>query len=213
MMYVSMPKAPEEAECVSRSKGVFQGSRSGGGEITDSDVRPNEIVLVSLTNLFPLRYVRQAGFLKQKYDLRVNGPNAQRAKLELHLEGDGSQYPKLFVLLKKEEEDAAIPYLLLAKSLKLIPQTANPKTGATEMVLVAKDENGFDTDPIYLGKSFIESVDKLNVGDADLIREYVCGVLDNREYSLDAKRAEVQRAILADVEEIKADRGNNIQDQ
>jgi hypothetical protein len=213
MMSVIMPKAPEEAEFVSRLKGVFQGSRSGEVEIIDSDVRPNEIVLVSLTNLFPLRYVRQLGFLKQKYDLKINGSNAQRAKLELHLEGDGSQHPKLFVLSKGEGDDAAIPYLLLAKSLGLIQQAPNPKTGATEMLLVAKDEDGFDTVPIYLGKSFIESTDKLNEGDADLIREYVRVLLQTREYSLEAKRLEIQKAVVADVENIKVERGNNIQDE
>jgi hypothetical protein len=213
MMSVIMPKASEEAEFVSLLKSVFQGSRSGEVEIIDSDVRPNEIVLVSLTNLFPLRYVRQLGFLRQKYDLKINGSNAQRAKLELHLEGDGSQHPKLFVLAKTEEEDVAIPYLLLAKSLGLIQQAPNPKSGVTEMLLVAKDEDGFDTAPIYLGKSFIESINKLNEGDADLIREYVRRLLQTREYSLEARRIEIQKAVVADVESIKVERGNSIQDE
>src|SRR5262249_45055206 len=90
-MSVILPKAPEEPEFVARLKETFQGSRSGDVEIIDSDVKPNEIVMISLTNLFPLRYVRQVGFLKQKYDLKVNGVDAERSRLELHVEGDGSQ--------------------------------------------------------------------------------------------------------------------------
>ena len=211
-MSVIMPKAPEEVDFVSTLKGVFQGSRSGEVEIIDSDVKPNEIVLVSLTNLFPLRYVRHVGFLKQKYDLKVNGPNAQRAKLELHLEGDGAQYPKLFVLADSDVERDMVPYLLLAKALKLIQQAPNPQTGATEMVLVAKDQDGFDTDPIYLGKSLAESR-RVTPVDANLIREYVQGILDTTDYSSEDRRSELQKTIVADVEAVKVERGNNIQDE
>lgn len=212
-MSVITPKAPEEADFVSRLKDVFRGSRSGEVEIIDSDVKPNEIVLISLTNLFPLRYVRQLGFLKEKYDLKINGPNAQRAKLELHTEGDGSQHPKLFVPLQEEIKRDAIPYLLLAKALNLIQQAPNPENGATELALVAKDADGFDTDPIYMGKEFTEAIDKLDMGNADLVRNYVQQMLDSREYASDTKRAEIQKAILAAVENIKAERGNNIQDE
>jgi hypothetical protein len=213
MMSVIMPKATDEPEFVSTLKQVFQGSRSGEVEIIDSDVRPNEIVLVSLTNLFPLRYVRQVGFLKQKYDLKLNGPNAQKAKLELHLEGDGTQYPKLFVLSKREGEEFGIPYLLLAKVLNLIQQATDPKTGATQMVMVTKDESGFDADPIYLGKSLTEAVPMLNQGDADVVKEYVLSLLNGADSATEGKRLDMQKAIVAEVEGIKVERGNNMQDE
>lgn len=211
-MSVIMPKAPEEAEFAARLREVFRGSRSGEVEIIESDVKPHEIILISLTNLFPLRYVRQAGFLKQKYDLKLNGPNAERAKMELHLEGDGSQHPKLFVPLQEEVKKDAIPYLLLAKALNILQEATNPETGATELVVIAKDEDGFDTEPIYLGKNFADSINKLDFENAELIRGYVQNLL-NGEYAFDTKRAELQRTIVADVERIKIERGNNIQDE
>ena len=33
-----------------------------------SEVKPNEITLISVTNLFPLRYLDQTAFLKEKYE-------------------------------------------------------------------------------------------------------------------------------------------------
>lgn len=211
-MSVIMPKAPEQAEFVGKLKEVFQGARGGDVEIIDSDAKPNEITLISLTNLFPLRYVKQVAFLKDKYDIKMKGPNAERAKLELHLEGDGSQYPRLFVPLQDEIKRDAIPYLLLAKSMKFLREEANPRTGAKSLMFVAKDKDGFDTDPIDLGKDLMESLVKIDIESADFVRINVDQLLD-RDFAQDAQRAEIQKAIVAEVDAIKSARGNNVNDE
>lgn len=100
-MTIIIPKAPEEPEFVARLKKAFEDAR-GETEFIDSDSRPNEIVLVSLINLFPIRYVHQASFLKGAYEARISGSNAERAKLELRTEGDGSQWPRIFVPAQTE---------------------------------------------------------------------------------------------------------------
>ncbi|HME10469.1 MAG TPA: hypothetical protein VKG25_25675, partial [Bryobacteraceae bacterium] len=134
-------------------------------------------------------------------------------RMELHGEGDGTQFPRLFIPQQSEINKETTPYLLLAKSLNLVQPAANPQTGAQEFVVVTKDENGFDTDPIYLGKVFSESVSKLDRRNADLIRDYVQKLLSSKENQLEAKRSEIQRAIVAEVDAIKAERGGNIQDE
>jgi hypothetical protein len=209
---IIMPRAPEEVEFVTNLKKIFQGACRGEVEIIDSDDRPNEIVIISLTNLFPVRYVRQVAFLKQQYDLRISGSNAERAKLELHIEGDGTQHPKVFVPAQEELKRDAVPYLLLAKSLGMIQQVANPQSGAPELVFVAKDENGFDTDPVRLGKALSDAPDQLDLSGADQIKNYVTRRLNSKENSLDARRAELQKVLVAEVDNIKAERGNNLQD-
>ena len=212
-MSVIMPKAPEQQEFVNTLKDMFRGASPGNVEFVDSDVRPNEIILVNLVNLFPLRYVKQTIFLKQKYDLRVTGSNSPRAKLEVHSEGDGGQFPKLFIPAQSEVTRETIPYILLAKALNLVQLAANAQTGASELLIVTKDADGFDTDPISIGKTLAESAGKLDRRSADLVREYVLTLLNSKENSLEARRAELRNAILADVEAIKAERGNNVQDE
>ena len=207
---ILMPKAPEQAEFVAKLKETFQGAREGDVEVIDSDVNPNEITLISLTNLFPLRYAKQLAFLKQKYDQKMNGPNAARAKLELHIDGDGSQHPRLYVPLQEEVRRDAIPYLLLAKATGLLRQQGN---GDGVLTFVAKDDTGFDTDPIVLGKSLTEALGKVTPESADTIRAYVVKALGSPEYLEDAKRAELQKSIVADVEAIKTERGNNVTDE
>jgi len=212
-MTIILPKAPDQAEFTASLKNIFRGACTAPVDFVESDVRVSEIALISLTNLFPLRFVRQLAFLRQKYDLRVGGPNGPRIRMELHGEGDGTQFPRLFIPQQSEINKETTPYLLLAKSLNLVQPAANPQTGAQEFVVVTKDENGFDTDPIYLGKVFSESVSKLDRRNADLIRDYVQKLLSSKENQLEAKRSEIQRAIVAEVDAIKAERGGNIQDE
>ncbi len=181
-------------------------------EVIDSDVNLNEITLISLTNLFPMRYARQVAFLKQKYDQRMTGPNAARAKLELHIDGDGSQHPRLFVPLQEEVRRDAIPYILLAKATGLLRGQGNGQTDGV-LTFVAKDNDGFDTDPIELGKSLSETLGKVTPESADIIRGYVTQALASPEYQQDAKRAELQKIIVADVEAIKSERGGNVNDE
>jgi hypothetical protein len=210
---IILPAAPEQQEFVNTLKELFRGASPGNVEFVASDGLPNEIILVNLTNLFPLRYLKQLGCLKEKYDLRVSGGSSVRAKLELHSEGDGAQFPKLFIPAQNEVGRETIPYLLLASALKLVQSAPNPNTGSTELVFVSKDADGFDTEPIYLGKTLSEAGAKIDRRSADLVRDYVEGQLNTRDNMVDTKRAELRQAILASVEAIKAERGNNIQDE
>jgi hypothetical protein len=210
-MSIIMPKAPEQGDFVRKLKEVFQGARGGDVEVIDSDSRPNEITLVSLTNLFPLRYVKQVGFLKEKYDLRLKGKN-DRARLELHLEGEGSQYPRLFVPLQEEVQRDAVPYLLLARAMNLVREESDPRSGTRALVFVAKDADGFDTDPIELGKDLTESLDRIDITALDSIRSYVQKSLE-QQYRMDASRDELRKTIVAEVDSIKSIRGNNVNDE
>jgi hypothetical protein len=211
-MSIIMPKAPEQADFVNKLREVFQGARGGDIEVIDSEAKPNEITLISLTNLFPLRYVKQVAFLKERYDLKMKGSNAERAKLELHLEGDGSQYPRLFVPLQDEVKRDAIPYLLLARALKLVQEGTNPRNGSTGLLFVAKDESGFDTDPIDLGKDLLDALAKIDIESADFVRGHVDRVLE-KDYAQDSQRGEVQKSVVSEVERVKLDRGNNVNDE
>jgi len=210
---ILMPRAPEQAEFVAKLKETFQGAREGDVEVIDSDANRNEITLVSLTNLFPLRYAKQVAFLKQKYEQRISGPNAARAKLELHIEGDGTQHPRLFVPLQEEVRRDAIPYLLLAKATGLLSEETNAQSGAKTLTFVAKDDDGFDTDPIELGKDLTEAIGKVSLDIADTIRNYVDKKLAAADYAQEAARAELQKAVVAEVEQIKALRSNNVSDE
>jgi hypothetical protein len=209
---VILPKAPEQAEFVAALKAAFRETRAGDVEIIEADARPHEITLVSITNLFPLRYLKPLKFLEEKYLRRISVGGA-RAKLELHSEGDGTTWPRLFVATTAEVKQQALPYVLLARALGLIHEGKNPATGADEVLLLTKDADGFDNDPVLLGKTFMASADSVNLDQLHTLQTACSALLRDAAYRHQDRRAEVKRAILTEVEAIKALRGGNIQDE
>ena len=209
---VILPRAPEQAEFSKTLKEALRGAKTGDVEIIESDVRPNEITLVSITNLFPLRYLKPLKFLEEKYRRRIDTGGA-RARLELHTEGDGNAWPRLYVASSAEVKHEALPYVLLAKALGLIYEGRNPATGADEVLLLTKDADGFDNAPVALGSNFVASADSLDLDNLHTIKTVCSGLLASSTYLHQDRRSEVQRAILADVEAVKVLRGGNIQDE
>ncbi|MEO7718034.1 MAG: tubulin-like doman-containing protein, partial [Capsulimonas sp.] len=179
---------------------------------TPSEVKPNEITLISVTNLFPLRYVEQTSFLRQKYEQRVSGPTGARARMEIHGEGDGTQFPPLFVATMSEVKDLGLPYVLLGRALNVIQKLTNPATGVTSFALVTKDQDGFDNDPVPLGATLVDSVDKLDASSTRTVRQAVELLLGGAEWMHVDKRVELQKSVVALIDEVKADRQGNIQD-
>ena len=112
-MTVILP-ASDDAAFASQLSEEFQ--NFAPASIVNSSNRKNEIVIVSLKNLFPLRYVKLVGFLHDKYEERAgnDAPNPKRARLEVHTEGDPSSLPKLFLASDAETVKDTVPYVLLA---------------------------------------------------------------------------------------------------
>ena len=209
---VILPRAPEQAEFSKVLKDALREARTGDVEIIESDGRPNEITLVSITNLLPLRYLKPLKFLEEKYRRRIDTGGA-RARLELHTEGDGNAWPKLFVASSAEVRVQALPFLLLAKALGLIHEGKNPAIGAYEVLLLTKDTDGFDNDPVALGKSFFASADGIDLDTLHTIKSVCNAMLTSAGYVHQERRSEVQQAILTEVEAVKTARGGNIQDE
>ena len=209
---VILPKAPEQAEFSKMLKDALRQAKTGDVEIIESDGRANEITLVSITNLLPLRYLKPLKFLEEKYRHRLDTGGA-RARLELHTEGDGSAWPRLFVASSAEVRLQALPYLVLAKALGLIHEGKNPATGLDEVLLLTKDADGFDNDPLALGKSFMASAESMDLESLHTLKTVCNALLASPGYVHQDRRSEVQRAILTEVEAVKAARGGNIQDE
>ena len=208
---VILPKAPEHAEFVNTLKTAFRETKAGDVEVIETDGRPHEITLVSITNLLPLRYLKPLKLLEEKYRRRTDTGGA-RALLELHTEGDGTVWPRLFVATNAEVKHQALPYVLLAKALGFIHEGPNPATGAHEVLLLTKDADGFDNDPVLLGKNFIASADSVNLNHLHTIQTVCNAALASADHRHLDRRSALQRAVLTEVEAIKAQCGGNIQD-
>jgi len=159
-----------------------------------------------------LRYLKPLKFLEEKYLRRLEIGGA-RARLELHTEGDGSAWPRLFVASSAEIKLQAMPYLLLAKVLGMVQEGKNPSTGAEEVLFLSKDADGFDNEPVVLGKSLLVSADGIDMETLHQLKTVCTALLSGADYLHQDKRGDLRQRILAEVEAVKALRNGNIQDE
>jgi hypothetical protein len=86
-------------------------------QIDANGKRENEITVISLTYCFPLRAIQDLALLKEKYDYLVNNPNeAYQNRAILHTEGDGTNFPNLFVeddMLPSQIREKYLQYLII----------------------------------------------------------------------------------------------------
>ncbi len=211
---VILPKAGEHAEFSENLKTLFREHLRGGvpAEIIESETKANEITLLGITNLFPLRYAKATQFLNESYDRRISkSDKPDRIKLELHGEGDGSQFPELLLADERAQREKALPALLIAKALGLISVVTSPATGITELYLIGEDAEGL---PVHtrLGKTLPEASENIDLVAAQrLEQDFVAQLQQDALRHID-KRAELQQKVRDELKQILVDRRTDYDD-
>jgi hypothetical protein len=169
-------------------------------DVVVNDLKRNEITLVSIINLFPLRYLRPVEMLRDRYEKRLESGGA-RARLEVHLDGAGADLPKLFIPSAQALRAEGLSYLILAKCLGIVEQTRD-SSGNCRLRLLTKDTDGFENPPVLLGGTLLEAAERIDETNFDLIKT---STLDrvNRAVQQEESRAALRKAVLAEVEAFK----------
>jgi hypothetical protein len=152
---VILPKAPEHAGFVSQLRQAFKDAQPGDLEFIESDDGDNEIAMIAVKNLFPLRYLGVLPSLQSKYAARI-AANARRYALELHTEGSLDSYPSLFAKTGDELRKEAGAYLIVAQAI------GDLREAGGKLMLYSKDADGFDNPPVALGESLLQAVDAVD---------------------------------------------------
>src|ERR1700681_570827 len=202
---IILPKSPDRVEFDGMLEEEFKQAGPGEKEVANNPTRPNEITLINVTSAFPARFVAEVAFLKERYDVRVSGAAGAQATFELHSEGDGSQFPSLY--LRKIGPEQVLPYLLLASALDIVQQLKDPETGAAGVYLRTKDKSGRDIEPVRLGDSLTGAVERVSAMSFDAMETQIQGLLA-QEYLHSDKRAQLMAQVQKAVDTVKADRPN-----
>jgi hypothetical protein len=182
---VMMPMPASQIDYATKLQTAFKGAKAGTVNVLPTKGRDSEISLISMVNLFPLRFVKLVGLLRQEYDKRV--AEGARAKLEIHSEGDGAQFPDIFVAGGEKLAKQARMLLLLAKALGAIVEIRSAATGKPMQVLNAVDSDGVN-DPMPLGADLIEISASLQEAQIIAIREEVDRAIKNGKCLSDEDR-------------------------
>ncbi len=143
----------------------------------EADANEYQITLMTITSLFPLRYLSSTDRLREKYQLRLQKSDGEKARMLLHLQNDSGKLPKLFAATQQEREGElldqqkrAIPQLLLGYAMGKIKLTKN-EDGYTKLALI--ELNRFDDEEpvVWMDPSLpkawkslsSDELDKLNV--------------------------------------------------
>lgn len=202
---ISIPHSPENKEFVDKLVDAFKRNSDGSRTLVvdTKGERMNEITVINLTSCFSLRMVNDIRVLKQKYDLMLRGNNPDVARLVLHLEGDGSQYPRIFMPTRAEMEESqgkliqeALPKVLIAKALGYISyQDRMDGTGKNAYCISVMDEVlGVPLPPVVLCDKFTEITESIDQDLADQVGAEVRSKLAG-EFLHQSKRKELQEAI------------------
>lgn len=210
---VILPKAGEHDEFAETLKGLFREHLRGGVpvEIIESDTKPNEITLLGITNLFPLRYAKAVKFLKENYDRRIaTSDKPERIKLELYGEGDGCQYPELLLADERTRREKALPALLIAKTMELITVVTSPATGITELYLIGEDSDGLPV-RTRLGNTLPEVAENIDLNAAQRLEETATTQLQQEAWRHIDRRTELQQKIRDELKLILAEQRDDFE--
>lgn len=209
---VMLPEPPEHKEFVGQLKEAFRNARTGKVSFVPMEDRGNEISLVTLVNLFPLRFARVVRALRERYRLRIEQYGRERTMLEVHAEGDGSQFPDLFIADAATLRASARPLLLLAEALGVLAQRPGPGSGPAQLVLARQDADGFDLEPIVLGRDFAEALERVTERDLTSLRQAMLPLLRPPRLSGEAELAALRDALQVRLAALRAAAGNDAHD-
>lgn len=209
---ISIPESPENKDFVDKLIDAFKRNSDGSKMlyVDTKSQRKNEITVINLTSCFSLRMVNDVKILKQKYDLVLKGNNPEVARLVLHLEGDGMQYPSVYTRTREEERlireqsmDKMLPNVLLGKALNIIQYTDKMDgTGKKAFCIMKDDELGIPT-PVVLGDKLIDIVESPTI-DEDFATELQTNIQKELtgEYLHVTKRGELEEVVKSDLKNI-----------
>lgn len=183
---VLMPDASGYEEFADQLGRELIGATGFGGsqDVILNPHKKNEITLVCVRNVMPARFAKSVAMLKRKYDARMAQVRGAAHALELHGEGDGTQFPSLFVRSVSSED--VRPYILIAQAMGLIRELEDPDTELKRICLVTKNERGRQVaEPI--GETMADILKNAGQNLMDQLQELV-GQLLTTEYLAKSKR-------------------------
>lgn len=164
------------------------------GQDVAVNAHDNQIVVISATSSFPLRYINNLKFLEERYKALTHGQQAGLDKVLLHTETFTNELPELFEANNTDKRSKFLPYSILLHSLGVLDDKTDPESGATFKAFALG--SGFNRKWIRVGKQ-MEETTKMLVQDAMLaknVSDYVNNLL-NTEYKLNSKKEALRTAI------------------
>lgn len=205
---VLLPAAPEHRDFTTRLETAFKNARRNTDMISAGD-QSDQLALVTIVNLFPLRFSRLVRSLKDRYELRLAQSGRARAALEVHIEGDGTQFPDIFAPDSVAVTAQLRPLLLLTVAHGAARRMRPRNAGRDQLVLLRKDENGLDMEPFVLGADLPDAAGSLGEADLYVVRDVVRELLGDARNLSDAAIGAALDKMKSEIEAVRKARDDD----
>ncbi len=176
---VLMPQPPEHAPYVEQLKAGFRNACTDGVNFASTGERQSEITLVSLVNLFPLRFTKIGRLLRDRYRSRLETDISGRIRLEIHTQDDCAGLPDLFIAEAADIMRAARPLLLLGEIVGTIKAEANIASGRPQYIFLRSADGGIAPAPEVLGKTAVDALTDISESKLIEIKDEVLNLLSS----------------------------------
>ena len=189
---VYLPEEKDDSGFRDRLAQAFIDAKGGADKVTIANSpRQDQIAIMTLNSMFPLRFVENVKNLKGAYDKLVNSPNSEIHKLVLHTETLGNPLPSLFEASVQEMAMELPKPVMLAFAMGIIKEGTDSVTGRKGLYIYSVDKFGDATrseQPI--GKDFIDVLKYLasHRQEAAKVKDLVKSKLEKEYVHVDARK-------------------------
>lgn len=205
---VFLPYCKEANEFREQLARQFEANKNAAAfAVLGDGARTNELTVLGISNLFTLRCIEPLAALKAKYESRKHA--SEEARSLMHSEGDGNQFPPLFIPLLSDVKATKLPLVLLAKAMGMIKERPDRNTGKP-MIIFTYEGDGLPMDePLGKGK-FLDAVEDMSEKALALIERELSPKVKK---ALHEQRLEWLENVKITVREIYDERGQNASDE
>ena len=231
VMAVLLPQCADKAEFRKRLAELFVRAQGDGvmPHIIDTQLRTNEITLITFKYAFPLRFLQPVHELKEQYDRRLTQGLRERALLEVHIEDHKPSLPSLLRPPPGQPGKQILPLLQLSNALGLFSRAQNQQTGQWERIIELMDDYGIPQSYVYADElvSLLESPTQtslLEIGklqdllrmttevQVELLQEAIDTALRKETYRLATARNALIQSLQQQILAVRDNRDGNIHD-
>lgn len=179
-------------------------------EVRDEGARSNELTVLGICNLFTLRCIEPLVALKAKYEARRDA--SEEARSLMHSEGDGSQFPQLFIPSLTSVKATKVPLVLLAKAIGMVKERPDQNTGKPTTIFTYEDDGLPMDEPLGKGR-FLDAVEDIENMSEKALTLIERELLPKITKAIHSQRLEWLENVKIVVREVYEERGQNASDE
>lgn len=208
---VLIPRSQDQSDFIEKIKKTVQRERPSTipqVHFIETHSRSNEICMMSIRNLFPLRYLEDLEYLRKRYESLLASDSKREDKV-IHSENDLHHFPSLFAPTEIDLVERKVAYqneheylILLSLALDILKEEPESQDLEGGYYFIEEDDEGHIIRMEFMGKDFRSMKSALNPSWTDLLSKAIDSELPSRGDFTESVRGSLKSKVGELVEQI-----------